>query len=89
MLLLTPALHQQQEQKQEQEQKQSQDQEQAQLQEQDPLLWNYFSTNLFVFLEKARPFVAQRSRSGRAFSLEKVQRRFRRFTPQRKRKLLL
>ena len=39
------------EQKQEQEQEQEQDQEQEQEQEQDALLWNYFSTNLFVFLE--------------------------------------
>ena len=36
---------------QEQEQEQEQDQEQEQEQEQDALLWNYFSTNLFVFLK--------------------------------------
>ena len=45
MLLVTPAL------RPEQEQEQEQDQEQDQEQEEDALLWNYFSTNLFVFLE--------------------------------------
>ena len=33
------------------EQEQEHEQEQEQEQEQDPLVWNYFSTNLFVFLE--------------------------------------
>ena len=41
---------QEQEQKQEQEQEQEQDQNQKQEQEEDVLLWNYFSTNIFVFL---------------------------------------
>ena len=54
MLLVTPALVQEQEQEQEQAQEQSQDQEQNQLQEQKTLPWNYFSTNLFVFLDYAR-----------------------------------
>ena len=58
MLLVTPALLP------EQEQEQEQDQEQEQ--EQDALLWNYFSTNLLVFLDQARPVVAQRNKSGRA-----------------------
>ena len=49
VLLVTPALLPEQEQQQEQEQEQ--DQEQNQEQEQDALLWNYFSTNLFVFLK--------------------------------------
>ena len=53
MLLVTPALLQQQEQ--EQEQEQSQDQEQEQLEKQKPLLWNYFSTNLFLIRQQARP----------------------------------
>ena len=39
-----------QKQEQEQEQEQDQNQKQEQGQEEDVLLWNYFSTNIFVFL---------------------------------------
>ena len=63
MLLVTPALLPA------QEQEEDQDQEQEQEQEEDAPLCNYFSTNLFVFLDQARPVVAQRSRSGRARAL--------------------
>ena len=53
--VLLPEQEQEQEQEeeheQEQEQEQEKDQEQEQEQEQDALLFNYFSTILFVFLE--------------------------------------
>ena len=61
-------------------QEQEEEQEQEQEQEEDAPLCNYFSTNLFVLLDYARPVVAQRSRSGRAFALAKAQRRFRSLT---------
>ena len=52
------------------EQEQEQEQEHEQEQEEDAPLCNYSSTNLLVLLLQARPVVAQRSRSGRASSLE-------------------
>ena len=50
---------------------QEQEQEHEKEQEEDAPLCNYSSTNLSVLLLQARPVVAQRSRSGRAFALEK------------------